>query len=101
MKWIWKLIELLNEYDIWWSYDDYYWPFQYGQDRDAYHLCKYQLVSKEYGFIKWLVDNDKIDKSIRNAGIELYHTSYNMYDGILMLLAISSSPINDLISYLR
>ena len=113
-----KLIELLNEYDSWWSYDDYYWPFQYWQDSDAYHLCKYQLVSKEYWFIKWLVENDKIDikklvvkgemrswldfdnkKWNEESGEEIWNKYYS--ELCLMLLSISDTPIDDLISYLK
>ena len=91
-----KLIELLNEYDSWWAYDDYYWLFQYWQDRDAYRLCKYQLVSKEYGFIKWLVDNDKIDLNEYPQIRE-----YSEYESLLMYLSIQDEPIEFLISILK
>ena len=102
--WMMKLIALLNEYDNWWDYDDYYWPYQYWQDRDAYHLCKYQLVSKEYWFIKWLVENDKINLE----EVEKINQTWNVYirfwwdyEKVLMLLSISDTPIDDLISYLK
>jgi len=68
-----------------------------------------RLISKEYGFIKWLVENEKIDKD------KLYKSEYKPYfwnrttnafswfwaeDCLLMLLSISDTPIEDLISYL-
>ena len=110
-SWIKKLIELLNEYNSGWSYDDYYWPFQYWQDRDAYIYGKYYLISKEYWFIKRLVENDKIDAhKISDATyvkvnwefyelIAGYH--YNLYQTVLMLLSISDTPIDDLLLYLK
>ena len=104
--WMMKLIELLNEYDSWWDYDDYYWTYQYWQDSDAYHLCKYQLVSKEYWFIKWLVENDKIDTEsyCRITSIErkwekdVYRDEV---DSLLMLLAIQDELIDLLCSIVK
>ena len=97
-----KLLKLLNEYDSWWDYDDYYWPYQYWQDRDAYHLCKYQLVSKEYWFIKWLVENDKIDFEMEMDTLP-FREKYDIKksDFLIMLLSISDTPIDDLILYLK
>lgn len=61
---------------------------------------------------RWLVDNNKIDKSkYENIldRIEYYSQSeeeqerhyYSDYESLLMLLAISDTPIDDLISYLK
>lgn len=101
-----KLIKLLNEYDKTNNYfnrwfRDEYWRLdrEYGWSTVTSSCLK--VISKEYGFIKWLVDNDKIDESLRNAGVELYHTSYNMHEAILMLLAIHDKPIEFLISILK
>ena len=63
-------------------------------------------------FIKWLVDNDKIDRKkleIRPFSDELVYSdsdctvyrSDTTYEMLLMLLAISDTPIDDLISYLK
>lgn len=63
-------------------------------------------------FVKWLVDNDKIDfKKVYNVWtIEkvFYYEGqvdsteeFNREDEVLMLLAISDTPIEDLISYLK
>ena len=103
--WMMKLIALLNEYDNWWDYDDYYWPYQYWQDRDAYHLCKYQLVSKEYWFIKWLVENDKIDLDKVEEKSDLIEyligTPTKVYENIIMLLAIQDEPIRFLCEIIK
>lgn len=103
-----KLIELLNEYDSWWDYDDYYWPYQYWQDRDAYIYGKYYLVSRDYWFIKWLVENDKIyyDKVREKSDffpVEKVpeYNSYSDYESLLMLLSIQDKPIDFLISILK
>lgn len=109
-----KLIELLNEYDNWWDYDDYYWPYQYWQDRDAYQYGKYYLVSRDYKFIKWLVENDKIDLEKLEEKAErkpqytfidddwrLWFKLFEVYESLLMLLSISDTPIEDLLLYLK
>jgi hypothetical protein len=49
-------------------------------------------------FIKWLVDNDKIDKSKVFSFID---TADKPYEDILCLLALSDEPISDLISFLK
>lgn len=49
-------------------------------------------------FIKWLIDNNKIDlDEIERCSIFWY----TYYQNLLMLLSISNTPIDDLISYLR
>ena len=120
-----KLIELLNEYDSWWDYDNYYWPYQYWQDRDAYIYGKYYLVSRDYWFVKWLVENDKIDfdKCWLDVGHYLSYNKrydkwivmaenydndtfvvrefYSPYEQLLMLLSISDTPIDFLCEILK
>ena len=77
------------------------------------------IISLMGGFIKWLVENDKIDtdayKTVYSGDLdkrktltmssgwdEFYQvTEHWVYESLLMLLSISSSPIEDLISYLR
>jgi hypothetical protein len=51
-------------------------------------------------FIKWLVDNDKIDFDKIQIWFQLT-LWYWKYDSLLMLLSISDTPIEDLISYLK
>ena len=136
MEEIWKLIELLNEYEkevkksefyewekwIWWDTNlfrrdtrDEEWSHLYSDTADTY------VISKKYGFIWWLVENDKIDfrkLDYKNIYMSDYWSSddiflaYNKweqwiiytvdyYETILMLLSISDTPIEDLISYLK
>ena len=54
------------------------------------------ICSKKFWFIKRLVENDKID-------IEKFPQimEYSDYESLLMLLSISDTPIEDLISYLK
>ena len=61
------------------------------------------LLSTEAMFIKWLVENDKIDieKEIKNSELNWLHEHYLREDCLLMLLSISDTPIDDLISYLK
>ena len=70
------------------------------------------IISNEYWFIKWLVDNNKIDfsklekiwyvKTVYEHNWQYREiVEYPKYISLLMLLSISNSPIEDLISYLR
>ena len=67
-----KLIELLNEYDEWWNWRKLHWKGLWCEDydtiwyKDKELTCEQDeiiiyLISKPYWFIKWLVDNNKID----------------------------------------
>lgn len=83
-----------------------------------------RIISKKFWFIKWLVENEKIDyKKIEKKiwieehkaefpitqywyvyDMELWSISsgdYSDYESLLMLLSISNSPIEDLILYLE
>ena len=108
-----KLLKLLNEYRpnswmeyMWWI--AYIWADQYSYPVDCEALT---IISKEYGFIKRLVDNDKIDLEkvwkVWMTKIKWEPTSYMFdkiysdYECLLMLLAISEQPLKDLISYLK
>ena len=97
-----KLIELLNEYakNIW-----------YFNEEDLQWQVKAWILSKEFWFIEWLVEKDKIDTfrilekrfdTQKWYEREHYHTvnEWNT-DLLLMLLAISDTPIEDLILYLK
>jgi hypothetical protein len=88
------------------------------EDVDDYRT-DYEIISKDYGFIKRLVDNDKINFNLLvrvwswefiydMTGNPYYNSctcedleEYGDVDRVLMLLAISDSPIDDLISYLN
>lgn len=107
-----KLIELLNEYEKektnqdvrFWNY--YQNWFHYLEDGQSY--SELLMISKKYGFIKRLVDNDKIDKKKIDKAERrpMYVTDdmfslYDLDECVIMLLSISDEPISDLISYLR
>ena len=72
------------------------------------------ILSHEAMFIKWLVDNDKIDRDKKEIEKSDYDITFTwaltmdkksdldiMVDTLLMLLSISDTPIDDLISYLK
>ena len=82
---------------------------------DYFKNYERKIISKRYGFIKWLVENNKIDidklkfqsdfmfplwKNFDQMGSEDIE-EYSEYESLLMLLSISDTPIDDLISYLK
>lgn len=100
-----KLIELLNKYDkIKWDKEEPIYNWKIAIKTKIYQTY---LVSARYWFIKWLVDNDKINT--RNLNLQVFMSMFSN-DGtveisyeelILMLLAISDEPIELLISILK
>ena len=92
-----KLQELLKEYQLSkWEWVRLAWPDVDVNDKEELVL-EATLISKKYWFIQWLVDNEKIDLHWPK-----YLTAYyNTTDTVIMLLAISSTPIEDLVSILK
>lgn len=84
-----------------------------------YDLLEMMLISKSYWLVERLVEKDKIDldayKTVYSGdldrrktlvesrdGEEIYQvTEHWVYESLLMLLSISDTPIEDLISYLK
>jgi len=126
-----KLIDLLNKFerevypeeheyikfpdwtdDDWWYWyyeeDPTLWEqewFNYtsrGDKRNS-ELNQLLIISKEYGFIQRLVEQDKIDveKEIKNSELNWLHERYLREDCLLMLLSISEQPIEFLCSILK
>ena len=123
--WMEKLIELLNEREekektskIEWRIDNnptgiYWYVWNYW----LWFASKMIIISKEYWFIKWLVEENKIDivkvyENLTNYEIEIRIRAVKelledneedtiAYLKLLMLLSISDTPIEDLISYLK
>ena len=102
---IWKLLELLNEYEtprswvVYKSYDDYDWFF-YWVDCDWETEIAWSdslIFSKKYWFIKWLVENEKIDLD-GYPDIDFFNGDVN---NLLMYLAIQDEPIEFLVSILK
>jgi len=112
-----KLIELLNKAKPLKKYKEYWYVwneiylYTYAEDYWASKSKNITLdvISKQFWFIKWLVKNDKIDFSkfeyminIKAPKRELYYTKAGFHtEALLMLLSISDTPIEDLISYLK
>ena len=101
--WIEKLIELLNEYG---NEICNHWG-NYQTDMDFTDRDTYWYLSKKFWFIWWLVENDKIDHwrlsnyIIDNKFFWDKIAELKEYETLLMLLSISDTPIEDLISYLK
>ena len=101
-----KLIKLLRES----------FPLDYDYVENDWHICHWytdetgeynrywnidsEIISKKFWFIKWLIDNDKIDFDKTQIWFQLT-LWYWKYDSLLMILSISDTPIEDLISYLK
>ena len=90
-----KLIELLNEHRKEKGERNLN-EFEVSQTLDSLNYLRL--------FIKWLVDNDKID--YQNSPWEIMFddrmwTIFSLEDSITMMLSISDTPIEDLISYLK
>jgi len=93
-----KLVDLLNEYDSNWGFTDY-WALFNSMNEWISGTEDLQVISKKFWFIKWLVDNDKIDFDKIQIWFQLT-LWYWKYDSLLMLLSISDTPIEDLCDYL-
>lgn len=89
-----KLLNLLNEYEPWnMPITKIEW-----QGIDL-------VISKRFWFIKWLIDNDKIDRDkvkreSRKFFVGEFRPRTPRYK-LLILLSISDTPIVYLISYLK
>lgn len=102
-----KLIELLNERE-----KELSPSMQVERTEFSVEINKWYLISKECWFIKRLIENNKIDF---NKLEKIWHeetvyeydwqykkiVEYSNYETLLMLLAISDSPIDDLLLYLK
>jgi len=101
-----KLLNLLQEF-YWenrkFSNDDWLLTMTNWVENLSGAYAQTYIISKQGWFIKWLVENDKIDveKEIKNSELNWLHEHYFKEDCLLMLLSISDTPIEDLISYLR
>ena len=134
-----KLIELLNEFEKEKEYNKAEWKVSennqlhykyvvsdtpnwewFSKKYLSRDVSKAYLISYECGFIKWLVENDKIDlakvyEKIWKPQIIMYEewskeeelceiiwvNERDYYEDIIMLLSISDTPIEDLLLYLK
>ena len=102
-----KLIELLNEYIPEW------WSIEHWGKSVFYEWLNYndRIIWKDFWFIKWLVENDKINIDSYTYSIWVWkiwennedwrYDEYSDYEKTLMLLAIQDEPIDFLISMLK
>ena len=103
-----KLIELAIKYDRekeWASFD---WSITNWEFEN--HIYQKYLISKEYWFIKWLVENEKIDRDeiIINSDFMpiAFDRKWEKYEWseekqLLMLLSIQDEPIRFLCEILK
>lgn len=106
-----KLLGLLNEYDPYIASDgehrDNLWGYAYQWHSAVFpkELAESYIISARYGFIKWLVDNDKIKPLRKFIGWETDedepYIQFDLVDQYIAYLSISDTPIEDLISYLK
>ena len=118
-SWLEKLIELLLNYEeeikkSEWDYR-YYWNMIDSLQLECRNVISSQilmreerwliLISKSYGFIQRLVENDKIDLMKLKKWIEdnkFYCAKWGKITNmLLMLLSIQDNPIEFLISILK
>ena len=110
-----KLINLLNEFEtpqswvVFKSYDDYdgtfYWVDIDGETEIAWSDS--MILSKRFQWVKWLVENDKIDrdKELKENWLfrkYFYDLEYvKNYDRLVMWLSVEDEPIEFLTSILK
>ena len=97
-----KLLELLKlkdwcEHIIWKKQSD--WWYMFWLDDIAYR--EERILGKKFWFIKWLVDNDKIDISKIKCWYVYNDTEEDKVKNVIMNLSISDTPIEDLCVYLK
>ena len=63
--------------------------------------CVLLIISKEYWFIKWLVENEKIDVEKVKINWLNYVNDEILENKILMRLSIQDEPIEFLVSILK
>ena len=110
-----KLIKLINEYEkinMCRKFDNFTMhTFENSSWVDS--MLEDTVISRRYWFIEWLIKENKIDFELdkiihKHKWIDYKTWKWivveklcNKYESLLMLLSISDSPINDLISYLK
>ena len=124
-----KLINLLNKFeretfpeeheyvrfpdwtdDDWWywyykeqpnMWENKWFNYSSRSDKRNCEINQLLIISKEFWFIKWLVENDKIDKGEIPQIDGSYYDLYDDYDNLLMNLSIQDEPIRFLCEILK
>ena len=94
--WMEKLIRYLLE-SKWEEYKDEYYEWY----RDIELEQNIDSLSELKPFIKWLVENDKIDKGKIPQIDGSYYSLYDDYDNLLMSLSIQDEPIRFLCEIIK
>ena len=99
-----KLLNLLQEF-YWenrkFSNDDWLLTMTNWVENLSGAYAQTYIISKQGWFIKWLVENDKIDlDKIPYLTDELWW-GFDEYEEVIMILSISDEPIRFLISILK
>lgn len=100
-----KLIKYLNQYEhekyLKWDMKAKFWDEWWVK----YHYLR--VISKEYKFIEWLVENNKIDWDKLLIGFSLFRKYFydieyvKNYDRLIMFLSVDHSPLTFLDSILK
>lgn len=109
-----KILDLFNEYNLspemtWWEMEQ---PRTEKDRNTMSRIYKAYIVSKDFWWIKWLVDNDKIDidkyyEFMTNENIDISNACWELdmdkefYYELLMILAVQDNSIEFLISVLK
>ena len=110
-SWMDKLIELLNEWqekELWKAWAKYLmfdWINKVFRLNNGCSLCQELVLSHRFCFVKWLVDNDKIDFSNlliaeQTCWTDLFY-AFSKYEVLLMILSIQDNPIEWLCEILK
>lgn len=103
-----KLIELLNEYG---TQEEIKWKWYFVPNHIQWEGCDNSecsdllIISKKFWFIKWLVNENKIDyekvRTWKNSDSEWDFGTCQPEYFVIMLLSVQDDPIDFLISILK
>ena len=104
-----KLIELLNEHrreiikKQSWITERHYNGYVFGLGDLKPQQAELLIISKQYWFIQWLVENEKVEWNNKDIAIKewILWKSIDNYHSLLMALAIQDNPIEFLVSILK
>ena len=96
-----KLIKLIDEYELKWrNWKGWSWI---ESDKDVFLKQEY-IIWKRYGFIKWLVYNDKLNYTFKKKFSPKWYLPWwdlFLIDNIIKELSVSDKPIDYLIAMLQ
>jgi len=115
-----EVLDLLSEYmeEIKWreveitsvGWEKYEWEIrkfiveyidEYNDEEEKSYIWVGKLISKKFWFIKWLVENEKIDLDKLEKKVLKENLIRKFDEWLLMLLSIQDEPIEFLVSILK